>query len=226
MAGESELYPQEALADAERRYLRRQKPVEVRRRRFGRQGWSSARLWVGIGVAGLCAVAALYFGARFFLFSPVVRLASADQIEVAGNHYIARNTVTERFASDLGRSILRVPLEARRESLEAIPWAAQVAVQRSLPDRIRVQITERVPVAFLRTTAGLALIDARGVILERPLEGDFRFPVIAGLSEALPLAQREQRMRLFLDFLRDAELARPGAADRIVDLLEHVAARA
>jgi cell division protein FtsQ len=222
MAGESELYQHEALADEERRYLRRQKPVEVRRRRFGRRGWPAVRRWMAIGSTAVGAVAAAYFGARFFLYSPTVKLAAYDQIEVVGNHYVPRNVVTERFASDLGQSILRVPLQARRQALEAIPWVAQVAVQRTLPSRIRVEITERAPVAFLRTTAGLALVDAHGVILERPLEAEFHFPVVTGLSEAVPLAQREQRMKMFLDFLREADLARPGAGDGIseVDLAD------
>jgi cell division protein FtsQ len=218
MAGESEIYQHEALADDERRYLRRQKPVEVRSRRFSRKGWPAVRRWIAIsfGLIGVCAAA--YFGARFFLFSPTVRLASDDQIEVLGNHYVSRASVTNRFAPDLGRSILQVPLEARREALEAIPWVAQVRVQRVLPDHVRVEIAERTPVAFLRTTAGLALVDAQGVILERPLEADFHFPVVTGLSEAVPLAQRGQRLQMFQEFLRDADLARPGVSDSVSEV--------
>jgi len=222
IAGESEPYPPEALADAERRYLRRQKPVEVRRHRFGRRGGPAVRRWIGATVATVCGVFLVYQGARFFLFSPTVKLAGYDQIEVLGNHYVSRASVIERFASDLGQSILRVPLEDRRAALETIPWVAQAGVQRALPNRIRVELTERTPVAFLRTTAGLALVDAQGVILERPLEAEFHFPVLTGLTEAMPASEREQRMRLFLDFLRDVDLARPGASETVseVDLAD------
>ena len=34
------LIPQEALADEEPKYLRRQKPVEIKRRKFGRKAWT------------------------------------------------------------------------------------------------------------------------------------------------------------------------------------------
>jgi cell division protein FtsQ len=222
MADESELYPPEALADSERRYLRRQKPVEIRRRRFGRRGWPAVRRWIWVVAATVCSALLLYQGARFFLFSPSVELTSYDQIEVFGNHYVTRAAVTERFAADLGQSILRVPLDERRVALEAIPWVAQAGVQRALPNRIRVELTERTPVAFLRTGSGLALVDAHGVILDRPLEGEFRFPVIAGLTEATPRPQREQRMRMFVDFQRDLDLAKPGAIERVseVDLAD------
>jgi len=222
MAAEPEPYPSEALADAERRYLRRQKPVEIRRRRFGRKGWPAVRRWMGVTLATVCASFLLYQGARFFLFSPSVELNSYDQIEVFGNHFVSRAAVTERFAPDLGQSVLRVPLEDRRAALETIPWVAQAGVQRALPNRIRIELTERTPVAFLRSAAGLALVDAHGVILERPLEAEFRFPVVAGLTEAMPPAEREQRMRLFVDFLRELDLARPGASDSVseVDLAD------
>jgi cell division protein FtsQ len=228
MAGESEVYQHEALADAERRYLRRQKPVEVRRRGFGRRGWPAVRRWIAISVGVLCAVAAIFFAVRFLLFSPTVKLAAYDQIEIVGNHYVSAAVVNERFASDIGQSVVRIPLEARRQALEAIPWVAQVSVQRTLPNHIRIELAERTPIAFLRTTAGLALVDAQGVILERPLEAEFHFPVVTGLSDAMPLVQREQRMKMFLDFLHDADLARPGASDGVseIDLADAVDLRA
>jgi cell division protein FtsQ len=222
MAGEPEVYQHEALADSERRFLRRQKPVEVRRRRFGRTGWSSVRRWSTICGVTAGVVAGGYLAARFFSSSPSVKLAEYDQIEVTGNHYVTQSVIDERFAADLGQSILRIPLEARRQALEAIPWVAQAFVQRALPNHLRIEITERTPVAFLRTTAGLALLDAQGVILERPLEADFHFPVVTGISDAMPLAQREQRMKMFSDFLRDADLAHSGASDSVseVDLAD------
>ena len=222
MAGEPELYPPEALADAERRYLRRQKPVEIRRRRFGRRGWPAVRRWIWVSAATVCGALALYQGARFFLVSPRVELTAYDQIGVFGNHYVTRAAVTERFAPDLGQSILRVPLDDRRAALEAIPWVAQAGVQRVLPNRIRVELIERTPVAFLRTASALALVDAQGVLLDRPLDGEFRFPVVAGLTEAMPRTERQQRMRMFLDFLRDVDLARSGASDGVseVDLAD------
>jgi len=49
-----DVYPPEALADDEPRYLRRQKPLEIRRRKFGRKSWPAYRRWSLIG-AGLLA---------------------------------------------------------------------------------------------------------------------------------------------------------------------------
>lgn len=218
MTAEQELYPQEVLADEEPRYLRRQRPVEIRRRKFGRRTWSAYRRWMLVS-AGVLAGGLLSFQtARFLLFSPPVQLAGLDQIEVSGNRYVSTSTVADAFSPDLGKSILRIPLGVRRSSLESIPWVAQASVERVLPNRIRVELTERTPVAFLRAANELALVDADGTILDRPLEADFHFPVVTGLDERMSQSDRAARMQLFVQFLKDVDLARPGASDQVSDV--------
>jgi len=110
---------------------------------------------------------------------------------------------------------VRVPLTERREALESLPWVEQADVQRVLPNRIRVEITERTPVAFLRTGSDLALVDAQGVILDRPADGEFRFPVVGGIGESMPREAREQRMNLYVQFMKGIESVQPGAEDHV-----------
>ncbi len=208
----------EVVAEEEPRYLRRQKPAEIRRRRFGRRSWQFYRRVALGGVVLVLGGAALYFVADFLVHSPRMALAGAEQIEVAGNRIVPRAAVLERFAADHQRSVLRVPLDARRRSLQEIPWVEQASVERILPNRIRVQIVERTPVAFLRLGSELALVDAHGVILGRPLEADYRFPVVSGLAAAMPRAAIERRIKLYVQFLKEIELIRPGAADRVSEV--------
>src|SRR6185295_5842011 len=162
MNAEPETYPHEALAEEEPRYLRRQKPLEVRRRKFGRRAWPAYRRWLVCGTAGLAFIWVTYGVVHFLMLSPQVELASYDQIKITGSHYVSRAAVTEKFSADLGKSVMRVPLDARRAALETIPWVAEAPVQRSLPNRIRVDVAERVPVAFLRSGYQLAMVDATG----------------------------------------------------------------
>ena len=214
MAKEPDNFPPEALNDDEPRYLRRQKPVEVRRK-FGRKTWPVYRRVLVGGAVTLAGVLVLGVAARFFLFSPTVRLASLDQIEVTGNHFVPSATVAAAFAPDLGRSVLRVPLEDRRKELAAMPWVAQVWVNRDLPNRIRVELVERTPIAFLRLPNDLALIDASGVILDRPLSAEFHFPVVSGISDSTSADARALRMKMFAEFMKDIEIVRSDAAAHV-----------
>jgi len=218
MTSETDAINPEAIADEEPRYLRRQKPVEVRRKKFGKRNWPFYRRAMVAGAAVLVGGFALYELGSFFLYSPRVTLASLDQIEITGTHYLARQTITERFAQDENKSVLRIPLDQRRAALESIPWVDHAIVSRILPDRLRVEIVERSPVAFLRNGTDLGLIDGHGVLLDRPVEGDFQFPVVSGITEGTPAGQREQRMGYYTELLRDLTDVKPGAADHVSEV--------
>jgi cell division protein FtsQ len=217
-ASAAEPYRPELLADEEPRYLRRQKPLEIRRKKFGGRSWPFYRrilVWTIVGATGVTA--AVVTG-RFLLYSPQVLLLKPDQIELLGNHIVGREAILQPFAHDRNRSVLRIPLDARRGQLEQLPWVESARVQRILPNRIRVELTERTPIAFLRNGTELALIDAHGVILDRPEGEDLHFPIVTGLPESMPREEREKRMQTYLEFLRDADLIRSGSSDRVSEI--------
>ncbi len=215
---EPELEQPEVLVEDEPRFAGRQKPAAVHRQKVGRRGGSFYRRVLVAGVAVVAGGGLAYQTVRFLLFSPQLLLAHPDQIQVTGNHYVGRAAVLEKFYADRGRSVLRIPLAERRKALEEIPWVEQASVHRILPNTIRAEIVERQPVAFLRLGTELSLLDAHGVILERPPEGAFRFPVVTGITAAMPAGDRGQRMKMYEQFLKEIEQARPGAADQVSEV--------
>ncbi len=215
MSAEPDYLPTDALAEDEPKYLRRQKPVEIRKRKFSRKAWPLYRRILAGGVAALFVGFVLYEAASYLLYSPSVLLRSADQIEIQGNRFVPPEAIAEKFSADMGRSVVRVPLTERRDAIETLPWVEEAHVQRVLPNRIRVEIAERTPVAFLRTGSDLSLVDAKGVILDRPADGEFRFPVVGGIGESMPREERAQRMNLYVQFMKEIETVQPGADDRV-----------
>lgn len=217
-AAAADAYQPELLADDEPRYLRRQKPLEIRRKKFGARGWAFYRrvlVWTVVGATGTTAAIA---GVRFLLYSPQVLLQKPEQIDLRGNHIVGREAVLQTFARDRNRSVLRIPLDARRAELEKLDWVESARVERILPNRIRVELTERTPIAFFRSGTELALIDAYGVILDRPDGEDLRFPIVTGLSDTMPREEREKRMQTYQDFLRNIDLVRPGSSDCVSEV--------
>ena len=217
-AADQEPYRPELVAEDEPRYLRRQKPVEIRRRKFsGKTGTYYRRVFVWT-LVGAAAVGASAFSVRYLLYSPQMLLLKPDQIEVSGNHIVAREDVQKLFVRDRNRSVLRIPLDVRRVQIEELPWVEQASVQRILPNRIRVFITERTPIAFFRNGTELTLVDSHGVLLDRPDGADFHFPIVTGLSESFPREDREKRMQTYQEFMKDVDLVKPGSTDRISEL--------
>jgi cell division protein FtsQ len=217
-AAEQESYRPELVTDEEPRYLRRQKPVEIRRKKLGGKTWPFyRRVFVWTLVGGTLATGAV-MASRFALYSPQMLLLKPDQISVMGNHVVPREEVLKLFVHDRNRSVLRIPLDARRAQLREIPWVDEASVQRILPNHLRVEITERTPIAFFRNGTDLTLIDAQGVLLDRPEGEDYHFPIVTGLSENIAREERERRMQTYQEFMRAVEVVKPGATDRISEM--------
>ena len=217
-AAEREPYRPELVSDDEPRYLRRQKPVEIRRKKFsGKTGtyYRQVFVWTLVGAA---ALGATVFSVRYLLYSPQMLLMKPDQIDVNGNHIVAREDVQKLFSRDRGLSLLKIPLDKRRMEIEELPWVEEASVQRILPNRVRVLITERTPIAFFRNGTELTLVDSHGVLLDRPEGEDFHFPIVTGLSETLPRDERERRMQTYQEFMKDIDLVKPGSSDQISEL--------
>jgi cell division protein FtsQ len=217
-ADASERYRPELIADDEPRYLRRQKPVEIRRKKLGGRGWMFyRRVLVFIAASAVVTFAGIY-GTRFLLYAPSMLLLKPEQIELTGNHVVAREAVLKQFVQDRNHSVLQIPLDLRRGQIEKLTWVESARVQRILPNRIRVELTERTPIAFARNANELALIDAHGVILDRPRDADLQFPIVSGVSEDVPLDQREKRMQLYQEFIQDIEMVRGGSSQNVSEL--------
>jgi cell division protein FtsQ len=217
-AADAEAYRPEIVESDEPRYLRRQKPVEIRRKKFGGKSAAFYRnIFLGLFVAAVCGVSAYALG-NFLLHSPQVLLLKPDQVEVTGNHIVGREALLAPFYKDRGRSVLRIPLDTRRDEIEQISWVLTASVQRILPNRIRVDVSERTPIAFLRNGTELALIDDSGVILDRPKDQDLHFPIVTGLADNMPRAERERRMQAYQEFLRDADLVHSGSSDFVSEV--------
>ena len=217
-AADAESYRPELLGEDEPRYLRRQKPVEIRRKKFAGKSWTFYRralVWGTISVAGLTATG---IAGEFLLYSPQVALLKPDQVELTGNHIVSREAVLQQFARDRGHSVVRIPLDARRSALEELSWVESASVQRILPNHIRVELTERTPIAFLRNGTELALIDAHGVILDRARGENLQFPIVTGLSESMPREERGRRMQTYQEFMGAVDQVRAGSADRVSEI--------
>jgi cell division protein FtsQ len=215
---DSERYRPELVTDDEPRYLRRQKPLEIRRKKFGAKNWTFYRrvsLWVLLAAV---VTAVCFFAADFALHSQQVLLKKTDQIELLGNHTVARDAVVNVFYPDRERSVLSIPLDKRRSQIEQIGWVESASVQRILPNRLRVEVTERTPIAFVRNGSEIALIDSHGVILDRPADLDMRFPIISGVSDSLPRDERARRMQTYQELIRALDVVHAGSSDLLSEV--------
>jgi cell division protein FtsQ len=200
--------PDDALDDArmldldveqESPFLRAQKRVSVRRGSLPRKA-ATGLTWavLALVVVFFCsaAVAALYhYGEHSWRF----RIESSDDIEIAGLQNVTRYQIMEVMGGDIGRNIFFVPLAARKQTLEKIPWVESASVMRFVPNRLKIEIHERTPVAFARVGSKILLIDSVGTLMDLPAAGKkkYSFPVILGMNLGEPLSTRTPRMKIY-----------------------------
>ena len=185
-----------------------------------RTGWIAAAVIVAGGLLALAVGA--YFAARYALNSPKFRIPSSASITLGGNTHVSQSQMLSIFGGDVDRSIFRVPLEQRRAELEAMPWVAHATVMRLLPNRLRVDVTERVPVAFVRRGGVIGLADQDGVLLDIPPDaggsGNYSFPVVTGLRAEDSAADRAERMKLYAAFLTDLDSDGKGTSAQLSEI--------
>jgi cell division protein FtsQ len=205
--------------DEEPAFLRGQKRVPVRRGPLPKKAANRLKIallsMVALGVLLAAGLMVYRYGAHSWRF----RLEGSDQIDIAGLHNVTRSQVMEVMGADIGRNVFFVPLDDRKKQLEEIPWVESATVMRFLPNRLKIQVVERTPVAFAQVGSKIALIDLHGVVMDTPPGGlkKYSFPVISGMAEAEPLSTRAARMKIYGDLVRDLDA---GGAHYSQDLSE------
>ena len=188
-------------------FLRAPRRIPVRRSGVNRR--TANRLKIAVlalaGVAVIAGAAGALYG--YATSSWRFRVDSSDDLEIIGVQNVSRRQVVEVFGSDIGRNIFFVPLATRQKQLEDIPWVESAAVMRLLPNRLRVQLSERTPVAFLRVGSKINLIDANGVVMNMPARGSrgYSFPVIVGAEGNEPVSTWAARMKIFARLVRELD---------------------
>jgi len=122
-------------------------------------------------------------------------------IEITGLENVTRSQVMEVIGGDIGRNIFFVPMAQRKKQLEQIPWVESASVMRFVPNRLKIEIHERTPVAFARVGSRVLLVDGQGTLMELPNQKKYSFPVILGMNSGEPLSTRIPRMRIYQSVL-------------------------
>jgi cell division protein FtsQ len=186
-------------------FLRAQKRVPARRSPLPKKT-ATRLLWavLAIVVAALAAVGAnlLY---RYGEHSSRFGLESSDDIETAGLSNVTRGQVMEVMGGDIGRNVFFIPLDQRQKQLEQIPWVECASVMRFAPNRIRIEIHERTPVAFARVGSKVLLTDAGGTLMDLSTKKKYSFPVIIGMNPGEPLSTRSARMKIYNELVRELD---------------------
>src|SRR5437764_431443 len=149
-------------------------------------------------------------------------LFQVQSIDVTGTSRTSADEIsglTRRATARTG--VWRADLAAISSELSRLPGVKRAVVTRVLPDRLRVRVTERVPIAVVRTSAGhFVWVDDDGVMLGE-MKPDDRMPAffIRGwYEEGGDDARKEnlERIQKYLELVHDWDAA--GLSQRVSEV--------
>jgi cell division protein FtsQ len=112
-----------------------------------------------------------------FLSSP------PDTLTIKGNHILSEEVIKQYLKLDEERSWFRLDPYQLSVQLRRHPWIEKALVHRSPPLTLNVNITERVPIAFLKTSDKLYLLGNDYLVLKRlQLSESWDLPIIVNRS--------------------------------------------
>lgn len=119
-------------------------------------------------------------------------------VAVRGTERVPAAWVRSELQPFAGRSLVELPRERAEALLETHPWIRRAEVRKRLPDRLEVEIEERLPAALLSRDGELSFLDRDGVAFAPfdPAMADGDLLLISGssrpedLREAMTVATR------------------------------------
>ena len=193
------------------------RPVE--RARFSVRslsGYVPTALKVALVILGVIGLAIGYRAASS------ASLFQVRAIDVEGTSRTSPEEIETLVRRNVARTgVWRADLTALSAELGRLPGVRRAVVTRVLPDRVRVRITERVPLAVARTSAGhFVWVDDEGVALSEMKTNDQMPPFFIrgwnedGTNEAR--AENAERVKKYQEASRDWQAA--GLVDRVSEI--------
>ena len=126
---------------------------------------------LGLGAAiflGIAAADQLDHGSRLsgaLLATTAAAGFTVQTLDVEGRQMTTPEEILDAVNAKRGAPIFGVSPTAAKLQLEALPWVRTAAVERQLPGRIYVRLTERKPLALWQRHGKMVLIDQDGVVV-------------------------------------------------------------
>ncbi len=170
-------------------------------------------------VLAILALMAAFIGYRVAASAAMFQVKSIDVTGTSRTSPEEIEALTRRAVARTG--VWRADLAAISAELGRLPGVRRAIVSRVLPDRLRVRVTERVPIAVVHTSNGHFIwIDEEGVALGemKPADRTPAFFIRGWNEEGTDEARREntERVQKYLEVTREWEAA--GLAERVSEV--------
>jgi len=163
------------------------------------QGFGRRLSYVAVLVVAVAIPVLLSLGYRYLSHTPSLSLR---EVQIEGNQRVSPSDIMDAGGLADGPNLLALDLAEVEAGLMSHSWIRAAKVERLLPDRLRIKVSERNP-AVLLSMGALYLVDGQGELFARVPQGtNYGLPMVTGIERAQLLGERgieqSERMQRFL----------------------------
>ena len=144
------------------------------------------------------------------------------KIEISGNELLSEQEILQLGGLGLHESIWKLDLGKVTEGISTNPFIANVEVKRKLPDKLRIEVQEKQPVALLNFKGKFLCVDQEGLVLPSKPNKHYDLPVLSGnFDSRVEIGNRaeEKGVKQGLFFINQIREDRPGLYSQISELV-------
>jgi len=166
------------------RFLR---PLDAGRVRRNQRRIQAQRI-LGVASRIALAVAVVAVGVWIWQHTQSGSRFAVKQIEVSGAKHTSRAALSSVTAGYVGTNLFKIDIARVQNDLRGLSWVSRIDIEKKLPDTLRINVTERTPVALVRNGERILYVDEHGVTFAElsPEVGDDDLPLIACVGQAPP----------------------------------------
>jgi cell division protein FtsQ len=105
---------------------------------------------------------------------------AVKEIEITGVKHTPRAALASVTAAYTGTNLFKIDIARVQKDLRGLSWVSRIDIEKKLPGTLRINVTERVPVALVRSGNRIQYVDEHGVTFAElsPEVGDDDLPLI------------------------------------------------
>ena len=90
------------------------------------------------------------------------RLGSSDDVMLVGHKRTSRETVLDTLQIAPHQQMNTIDFNAKKHDLEQLPWVRQAIIERKLPNKLKITLLEKTPIARWQNQGEYFLLDEEG----------------------------------------------------------------
>lgn len=122
-----------------------------------------------------------------------------------GNVNLKTEDIITAAHLETGKNILLSNIGRAKRAVGKLPLADEVTVHRVFPNRICISVKERIPAAYIMSGSHLAVLDVKGVVLEKIEDGRVNTVIQTNIPSLTPQSSEEENSGEKPDGISDSD---------------------